>query len=148
MTERLLFHSLRTSRLLLWSLNWNSKLLFLIMIFCSTSMTCSKNSSKIITYWKQWKITRRTDWTTVLRKNKLTIGLVYILNKWQTHKWVGCISLLRTVAVLLLLFWRLSCKENCSAFLYCQVPVKKWKEGVICCCKHYHTQLVKNCTPN
>ena len=35
-----------------------------------------------------------------------------------------------------------------SAFLYCQVPVKKWKEGVICCCKHYRTQLVKNCTPN
>ena len=77
MTECLLFHSFRTSRLLLWSLNWNSKLLFLIMIFCSTSMTCSKNSSKIITYWKQWKIARRTDWTTVLRKNKLTIGLVY-----------------------------------------------------------------------
>ena len=77
MTECLLFHSFRTSRLLLWSLNWDSKLLFLIMIFCSTSMTCLKNSSKIITYWKQWKIARRTDWTNVLRKNKLTIGLVY-----------------------------------------------------------------------
>ena len=52
----------------------------------------------------------------------------YILNKRQTHKWVGCISLLRTVAVLLLLFWRLSWKANLSGFLYGQaVTVKAWK---------------------
>ena len=51
---------------------------------------------------------------------------IYRIN--DRHKWVGCISLLRTVAVLLLLFWRLSCKANYSAFLYGEaVPVKKWK---------------------
>ena len=51
---------------------------------------------------------------------------IYGIN--DRHKLVGCISLLRTLAVLLLLFWRLSCKANYSAFLYGEVvPVKKWK---------------------
>ena len=67
----------------------------------------------------------------------------YILNKWQTHKWVGCISLLRTVAVHLLLFLRLSCKANCSAFLYgLAVPVKKM-QSVICCCKYYRANVLR-----
>ena len=35
------FHCFRTSRSLLWPLKWNSRLLFLTMASCSTSMACS-----------------------------------------------------------------------------------------------------------
>ena len=67
----------------------------------------------------------------------------YILNKWQTHKCVGCISFLRIVAVLLLLFWTLFWKANCSSFLYGEAePVKKM-ESVICCCKYHGTNVLR-----
>ena len=47
------------------------------------------------------------------------------------------------MAVLLLLFRRLSCKANCSAFLYGEaVPVKKM-ESVICCCKFYRSNVLR-----
>ena len=87
MTERALFHSFGTSRLLLWSLNWNSRLLFVIMIFCCTSTTCSWNLSKIITCSKQWKIAWRPDLPIVLCK-KLTYHRfgIYWINDRQTNE--------------------------------------------------------------
>ena len=69
--------------------------------------------------------TRLTDWVVQKKWTYHRFG-IYGIN--DRHKLVGCISFLRTVAVLLLLFWRLSCKASYSAFLYGEaVPVKKWK---------------------
>ena len=49
------FHCFRTSRSLLWPLKWNSRLLFVIMTSCSTSVTCPFHLLKIITCSKQWE---------------------------------------------------------------------------------------------
>ena len=69
----------------------------------------------------------------------------YILNKWQTHKCVGCISFLRIVAVYFYCYFEhfFGGQIVLLFFMVMAEPVKKKMESVICCCKYHGTNALR-----
>ena len=118
MTERVLFNSFRTGMRILWWPNLNSKLSFLVMIFCFT--LTNQNNGKL-----HEEPTNRL----CCAKNELTMGLVYTEKMTDTQmSWLHILVKDCGSTFIVILKTFLQGKLFCFPFLYGEaVPGKEWK---------------------